>query len=305
MTHQILPSSAWELTRKQHGVVTRAQLLQLGFSPDAIKHRIWTRRLHPVAVGVYAVGRAELDKYGRWMAAVLSCGPGAVLSHESAAALWEIRWERRGPIEVVVPRHRFVRRPGVKVHRRSNLTRRDVTRHHGIPVTSPICTIVDLVPRLQRIAVEGMISEADSRGLVRADTVRPALEKMPSRPGLAALKRLLDRLDFVLTDSDLERLFLPIARRAGLPKPITRRKVNSFRIDFYWPDLGLVVECDSLRYHRTQQKQTRDVLRDQIHHADGLIPLRFTHAQIAFEPKHVQSILDAVVRRLPVARRAA
>ena len=276
--------------------------MDLGFSSRAIHHRIQKGRLHRVYPGVYAVGRAELSKHGRWMAAVLSCGARAVLSHASAAALWEIRWERPGPIEVSVPATSFPRRPGIKVHRRSNLTRREVTRHHGIPVTSPICTIVDLVPRLERTAVEGMISDADARGILRADAIRPALDEMAPRPGLAALKRLLDRQDLVLTDSELERLFLPIVQRVALPKPITRRHVNSFRTDFYWPQLGLVVECDSLRYHRTQQKQTRDALRDQIHAARGLTPLRFTHAQIAHEPKHVQSVLAAVVARVNRAR---
>jgi len=272
--------------------------MDLGFSSRAIHHRIQKGRLHRVYPGVYAVGRAELSKHGRWMAAVLSCGVRAVLSHASAAALWEIRWERPGPIEVSVPATSYPRRPGIKVHRRSNLTRRDVTRHQGIPVTSPICTIVDLVPRFERSAVEGMISDADSRGLIRADAMRRELDEMPSRPGLAELKRLLDRLDFVLTDSELERLFLPIARRAGLPKPVTRRHVSAFRIDFYWPALGFVVECDSLRYHRTQQQQARDALRDQIHAARGLTTLRFTHYQIAHEPKHVESVLAAVVARL-------
>src|SRR2546426_8431589 len=171
MAHQTVQSSVWALARRQHGVVTRAQLLGLGFTPEAIKHRICKRRLHPIARGIYVVGRAELSKHGRWMAAVLSCGAWAVLSHASAAALWEIRWERPGPIEVSVPATSYPRRPGIKVHRRSNLTRRDVTRHQGIPVTSPICTIVDLVPRFERSAVEGMISDADSRGLIRADAM--------------------------------------------------------------------------------------------------------------------------------------
>jgi len=274
--------------------VTRGQLLDLGFTPDAIKHRVGRGRLHPIWRGVYAVGRAEVDKYGRWMAAVLSCGPGAALSHESAAALWEIRWERRGPIEVLVPRHCVRRRPGVVVHRRENLRPRDITRHHGIPVTSPICTLVDLALRLPRNQPEAMISEADARNLVRLDALRRALDDMPPRPGVGVLRRVLDIRTFVLTDSELERLFLPIARRAGLPKPLTRQWVNGFKVDFYWPDLGLVVECDSLRYHRTPQQQARDHLRDQVHTARGLTPVRFTHGQIAFEPKHVQSILSAV-----------
>jgi very-short-patch-repair endonuclease len=297
--------SVWGLARRQHGVVTRKQLLDLGFSSRAIYHRTGRGRLHPVYSGVYAVGRAELDRHGRWMAAVLACGPDAVLSHHSAAALWEIRLERPGPIEVSVPANVLPRRPAIVVHRRSNLTRRDVTRHHGIPVTSPTCTIVDLAARLEPIAVEGTISEADKRGLVSPDTLRRALDGMPPRPGAGVLRTLLDRRTFVLTDSDLERLFLPIARRVGLPKASTGCRLYGFRVDFYWPNLGLVVECDGLRYHRTPQQQARDRVRDQVLAARELVPLRFTHGQVAFEPEHVEAVLGLVVRRLQAARRAA
>src|SRR5882762_6795046 len=106
-------SSVWSLARAQHGIITRAQLL--GFPPKAIDHRVAKRRLHAVWRGVFAVGRPELTVYGRWMAAVLSCGPEAALSHLSAAALWQIAPERRGPIEVSVPARVARRRPGVVV----------------------------------------------------------------------------------------------------------------------------------------------------------------------------------------------
>ena len=102
----------------------------------------------------------------------------------------------------------------------------------------------------------------------------------------------------MLTDSELERRFLPIARRAGLPPPQTGRPVNGFKADFFWPELGLVVETDGLRYHRTPIQQTRDRVRDQAHAAAGLTPLRFTHTQVAYEPDHVEGTLRAVARRL-------
>jgi uncharacterized protein DUF559 len=112
---------------------------------------------------------------------------------------------------------------------------------------------------------------------------------------------LLDTLEqptFTLTDSELERCFLPITRRAGLAPPLTGRHVNGFKVDFHWPELGLIVETDGLRYHRTPAQQARDRLRDQAHAAAGLTPLRFTRAQVRFEPGHVQATLAAVVRRL-------
>ena len=274
-------------------------MLALGYSPEAIKHRVAKRRLHPVWRGVFAVGRPQLSAYGRWMAAVLSCGPEAVLSHGSAAALWQIGSERRRGIEVSVPARVGRRRPGIVVYRRAALGADDLTRRHGIPVTSPICTLIDLAARLDNGQVEAAINEADKRDLADPETLRAALDDVvTARPGTAALRRTLDRRTFTLTDSELERRFLPLVRRAGLPKPQTGRRLNGFRVDFYWPDLGLVVETDGLRYHRTPAQQTRDRLRDQAHAAAGLTALRFTHAQIAHDAGHVRAKLAAVARRL-------
>ena len=115
---------------------------------------------------------------------------------------------------------------------------------------------------------------------------------------MALLRGVLDRRTFLLTDSELERRFLPIARSAGLPEPQTQCWLNGFRVDFYWPALGLVVETDGLRYHRTAAQQSRDRQRDQAHTAAGLTALRFTHAQVRFEPDYVRSILGAVAARL-------
>ena len=115
---------------------------------------------------------------------------------------------------------------------------------------------------------------------------------------MARLARLLDRHTFRLTDSELERLFLPLAEAVGLPRPLTQQWLNGYRVDFYWPDLGLVVEADSLRYHRTPSEQATDRERDQVHTAAGLTPLRFTHAQVCYQPETVQRRLSAVASRL-------
>ena len=119
---------------------------------------------------------------------------------------------------------------------------------------------------------------------------------------MAALRETLDRRTLVLTDSELERRFLPIARRAGLPPPQTQSMVNGFRVDFSWPELGLVVETDGLRYHRTPAQQAADRVRDQAHTAAGLTPLRFTHAQVAYAPGHVELTLRATAARLRIAQ---
>ncbi len=121
---------------------------------------------------------------------------------------------------------------------------------------------------------------------------------MPPRPGHPALRTLLDRDTFRLTDSELERRFLALVRTAKLPAPLTRQSVSGFRVDFFWPDLGLVVETDGLRYHRTASQQTRDRVRDQTHTAAGLTQLRFTHEQVTREPGRVIDMLVRVIAHM-------
>jgi len=238
------------------------------------------------------------------MAAVLACGDGAVLSHSSAAALWRIGSEERSVIEISLPSLSRRRRPGLRIHRRPSLVAdRDVTTEYGIPVTTPIQTLIDMALRLDRAGVERMINEADKYNLVHPPELRQALEERTGEPGAAKLRFILDRRTFRLTKEELERRFLPLARKAGLPVPLTGQWVNEFEVDFYWPGLGLVVETDGLRYHRTPAEQARDRLRHQTHTAAGLTPLRFTHEQVRYQPEHVLGVLRATAQML-VARAA-
>jgi very-short-patch-repair endonuclease len=303
MGYQNVPrtrSGVWDLAARQHGVVTRPQLLELGYTPKAILHRIRRGRLHAIASGVYVVGRPELSQRGRWMAAVLACGSEAALSDGAGAALWAMR-PSDGPIEITVPHGVRPRRPGIIVHRRT-LAPDDVTTHHGIPVTTPARTLIDLAVQLPRPQLERAINEADKLDLVDPETLRAYLVDAVRRPGVVNLRQTLDRRTFALTDSELERRFLPIARRAGLPLPETGAQLNGFKVDFYWRELGLVVETDGIRYHRTPAEQTRDRIRDQVHTAAGLTPLRFTRSQVAYEPRYVEATLARVANRLTGAR---
>jgi very-short-patch-repair endonuclease len=279
-------------------VISRNQLLALGFTPDAIKHRLAIGRLHRVRRGIYSVGRPEVDSHGRWMAAVLACGEGAVLSHSSAAALWRIGFEQRDLVEVSLPSSSRRRRPGLRIHRRPSLAERDLTREYGIPVTIPIQTLIDMALRLDRRGIERMINEADKYDLVHPPGLREALDQRTGEPGVACLRDILDRRTFRLTKEELERRFLPLARKAGLSVPLTGQWVNEFEVDFYWPDLGLVVETDGLRYHRTPAEQARDRLRDQAHTAAGLTQLRFTHEQVRYEPEQVLAVLRATAAQI-------
>jgi predicted transcriptional regulator of viral defense system len=163
-TDQKLADAAWRLAAKQHGVVARRQLLGLGLSAQSIQHRLSKARLHRVHRGVYAVGRPALDRQGRWMAAVLACGPGAALSYESAAALWGIA-PLPSTVEVTIPVASPRRCDGIRVHRRTNLLETHVTVREAIPVTKPVRTTIDLVARLSPARLERMINEADRLGL--------------------------------------------------------------------------------------------------------------------------------------------
>ncbi len=294
---QAMAKEVWRLALAQHGVVALFQLLELGYTMSAIKHRVAKGRLHRVRIGVYAVGRPDLTREGEWMAAVLSNGPYGILSHGSAAALWKICREQERCIHVTTLPQTDRRQGGIIAHRRSTLGIADATCHRGIPVTTPVRTLLDLAVRLPAAALEAAVNKADKRDLVDTERLRVDLEERKGQQGVRPLRRLLDRATFVLTDSELERRLLPIARRAGLGVPRTQARVNGFRVDFYWPELGLVVETDGLRYHRTPSAQARDRVRDQAHTAAGLAHLRFTHWQVRHEPTHVQETLEAVARR--------
>lgn len=281
--------------RRQHGVVARSQLLELGISSRSIEHRVAKGRLHRLWRGVYAVGRPEVSRNGRWMAAVLSCGPDALLSHRSAAALWGVI--RAGPrIDVLVSGDVYRRRPGVHVHRRLGLEAKHRRLVEGIPVTDPASTLLDLASCAPDRVVERAINEADRLDLIDPEALWAEVASLSPRHGGARLGRLLGGQ--ALTDSGLERRFFAIARRAGLPDPETQVWLNGYRVDFYWPDLALVVEADGWVYHRTPGEQSTDRRRDQRHMVSGLTTLRFAEEQIRHEPDQVRRTLSTVAARL-------
>lgn len=290
-------SGVWELARRQHGVVSGRQLRALGLSARGVEHRIARGRLHPVRWGVYAVGRPELTRRGEWMAAVLACGENAVISHSSAAALWGFGQEKPDSIHVSAVAFSRHRQPELVAHRRA-LAPRDRTVLDGIPVTSVVRTLVDRAAGLDRRGIERDVSEADKLGLTTPPKLRAALRGYRGQRGVARLRVALDRRTFRLTDSELERYFLPLVRQVGLPMPRTRQRVNGFKVDFFWPDLRFVIETDGLTYHRTPAQQAEDLVRDQAHLAAGYTPLRFTHEQVKYEPGYVRKTLLAVMARL-------
>lgn len=284
---------ALELVRKQHGAVSRQQLLALGFSGKAIKHSVSAARLHKTEFrGVYVLGRPELTQYGRLGAALLSCGEDATLVGDTAGGLWDIWKPRDRRVHLSLPAVQQRRsRNGVVVHRR-NLPRSEITHQRGLRVTTPLRTVIDLSAqcRTDREA-ERLVNQADARNLIRADVLLEALGAHAGEPGVPLLMKLLTRDSFVLTDSELERLILPLFERAGLPKPQSQRRFGPHRVDFYFPELNLVVEVDSLRYHRTTLQQREDRRRDHGHVLDRRNRERFTFHEVAHEPDHVVAVL--------------
>jgi len=142
------------------------------------------------------------------------------------------------------------------------------------------------------------INEADKREVILACDLRVELDAYCGQPGVKVLRTLLDRDTFVLSDEELERLFLPLALGVGLPLPETKIWLNGYEVDFFWPELRLVVETDGLRYHRTPSAQARDLKRDQAHTAAGYTRLRFAHWQVKYEPAYVKRILGETASRL-------
>ena len=228
------------------------------------------------------------------MAAVLACGPGAMLSHESAAALWGIRTAYPAAIHISIPAARRVRLDAIRPHRRNPMP--PATTIRSIPLSQPLFTLVDLAATLQTDPLEAAINEADRLGLIDADRIEPELATIAHYPGVAKLRKTLGR--YTRTDSNLERRFLGLVRKAGLPLPATQERIGRGRVDFHWPDLRLVVETDGLTYHRTPMQQVEDRRRDQAHTAAGRTQLRFANLQIRHSPDEVVAVLRATATAL-------
>lgn len=199
---------------------------------------------------------------------------------------------------ISVRRRCELRRPGVRFHGRPSLTLDDIVVRDDIPVTSPTQTLVDLGTELDAVALERAVNDADKRDLIDPEALREDLPRFGGQPGVRPLRHLLDKLFFRLSDSELEIYFRRIVKAAGLPMPLTKQRVNRFEVDFFWPELGLVVETDGLRYHRTPSAQLRDARRDRAHVMAGMTPLRFTHFEVRYEPARVRAALARTIAML-------
>ena len=276
-----------ELAHRFHGVVDAEQLRALGASRTQISKRLKSRRLVPLHRGVYAVGHRRLTKSGLWLAAVRALGPGAVLSHTQAAALWDLRPAPEGKIHVTVPPGGRAKRKGLIVHRTLDLPRDQTTSVDEIPVTTAIRTLADLAGTVGTPALQRAIEAAESRQLLDVPSL---LAVSAGRPGAVAIRRFVEA-EPPHTRSDFEAAFLDLCERYGLPRPIMNEKLYGYEVDAQWPEHGLVVELDSWRHHGTRAAFERDRARDADLHARGIETLRFTYRQVTTRRRWVASRL--------------
>jgi very-short-patch-repair endonuclease len=269
------------LADRKHGVVSRADLTALGLSDNAIDARVKSGRLWRVHRGVYAVGRPTLTTNGRFLAAVVSCGSNAALSHRSAAILWTLLPERGPRIDVTVPRGGQRRRRGALIIHRAALPAGDVTTKHGIALTTPARTLVDLADVLPRRPLERAFDEA---AYLRLDLTGMAPRN--GRRGSGLLASVLARHDAgsTRTRSRLEERMLTLCRRFRLPRPEVNAAVEGYTVDFAWRVQRLVVETDGWRAHGTRAAFERDRRRDADLLAAGWRVLRVSYVRLEREP---------------------
>ncbi len=288
-----------ELAGRQYGVVARWQLLELGFGDEAIRLRLHAGRLHPLHREVYAVGHRVVTRRGKWLAAVLAPGPGAFLSHASAAALWGLSGDRP-KVDVTAPRGRQVRpgRKGIRLHR-CKFDRADVTVHDRIPVSTVARTLFDLAERSPAHELRGAWDEASRLRLLRVGEVAAAYERgygrrarRHIRPFLLAEQRHVED-----TASPLEDRFAAFVVAHRLPPPQTNVLVDGDEVDALWPAARLIVELDSWEFHAHRAAFETDRNRDTDHLLAGYRTVRVTHRRLSAEgdrlAAQIRTLLDA------------
>jgi hypothetical protein len=237
--------------------------------------------LHPVHQGVYAVGHRKLTVHGRWMAALLACGPGAVLSHRVAAALLDLLYYGGTRIDLTVPVRGRRSRPGIRVHSTAALHPDDVTTVNGIPVTSVSRTLVDLAAILHPDRLIKAIEASERQQNFDLYAIDAAIARAPTRKGVRRLRIALAAYrPPPTTKSGLERRALKRLHAAGIPEPHINTLVNDEEADLHWPHARLIVELDGTPYHRSPRELARDRRKDVIWQRHGHAVLRFTDDQL-------------------------
>jgi len=295
--HPVREAAIVALLARQYGIASVGQLEGLGLSRRATRHRVATGRLHRIHQGVYALTQPPLlTREGRWLAAVLACGPDAVLSHRSAAALLQLRPTAPNSVDVITTGRRGRSRPGITVHRGS-LDPREVTTIRGIPCTSLARTAVDLADVVDRRSVERFLEQAEIQHRFDLITLQSQLSRHPTRRGVPVVAAILAELvEPRLTRSELEERFLALVREAGLPVPevnprLTLTDGSVIEVDFLFRSARLIVETDGRATHATRWAFEQDRRRDQLLRLSGFTVIRFTYTQVVNRPGEVCATL--------------
>lgn len=288
------------LAAQQHGLVTRSQLKTVGVPDHRIDYRIRVGVLEPEFRGVFRVGPLT-TRFGRHMAAVLACGDTAVVSHRSAAELWDLPIaERRAsdPVEVSVERGSRRRGRGIRVYRRKTLPAEECTRVEGVPITSPSRTLLDIAGTAGARELEQVVAAAERNGLASREELAGLLSRYPRQVGSSRLLSLItDFTGPAYLRSEAESRLLVLIRKSQLSTPECNGQVNGFEVDFLWRTERLIVEMDGRAFHVSYRAFERDRKRDAIHIAAGYRVIRVTWRQLTETSEAVLARLaQALVR---------
>lgn len=283
------------MARRQWGVVSRRQLGVLGLSAHGIAEWVRTGRLVRLHQGVYAFGHDRLRVEGRWLAAVMAGGPGAVLSHRDAAQLWELRQSSASVIDVTVPsQNGRIRRRGIRIHRSGRLTAKEVTTRSGIPVTTVARTLLDLADVLDVQALRRAVTEAEYTNRFDLTALHAVVRSNPGRRGRQVMEAVHGRRH--RTRSPLEDRFLTFIEQHGVEEPQTNVWIEGYEVDFLWTRAGLVVELDGVAAHTTRAALNADRLRDRRLWRAGLRTMRLTADALDAEEEVLADLAQAGVR---------
>lgn len=291
-----------ESAREQHGVLTASQLDALGLGPRGAQHRVANGRLIRVHHGIYAIGQPTVE--GRWMAAVMACGAGAVLSHRSAAALWNIS-EDPAAVEVTVPSRSGRARPGIAIHRAEALDAPDVTVQLGIPCTTLPRTLIDLAAVGDRRTLERAIDRAEAVRSFDLDALYAALNRHRGRRGTYTLATILaEYSEPTMTASAAEERLLALLDSAGIPRPRTNAWIAldggaGYSPDFLWDAARLIVEVDGRTYHARRSAFTHDRQRDRALALAGYETRRYAASELRSDPARVVAEIRAFLSPRP------
>jgi very-short-patch-repair endonuclease len=291
------------LAERQGGIVSHAQLRGLGLSRAAIHRRVQTGRLHPRYRGVYAVGHGRVGPEGLLWAAVLACGPGAVVSHLSAAAAWDLLPSATRTVDVTVGLGGRTPPRGIRLHRTRVLADDEVTTLRGLPITTPARTLVDLAAT--RVPAKRLAAALDRADLIHHldfAELRELLARHRGRRGTRLLNAQLERYRAPIdVRSELERLVYELCDDHGLPRPSENTVIEGRVRDCFWPHCRLVVEADSYAWHRSPSALNADRERDVELTLAGYHVLRFTYEQVTQRPKYVVEAIRTALLRFELA----